>query len=93
MAKKMVRTHVVLPKDLVERIDKLVGQQRRSQFLSEAIVEKLSRIALAEAAEEAAGSLAALDVPGWETSESARRWVRSLRTADAERLQRIQEQA
>ena len=86
-----MRTHVVMPKDLVASIDRLVGRRHRSRFLAEAAAEKLARIQLREVAEQAAGSLAGVDIPGWETSESAAEWVRASRRADDARLHRVQE--
>ena len=83
--KEVVRTHVVLPPDLVDEVDRRVGPRRRSQFFADAAVEKLARLRLAEAAEQAAGSLADLPTPGWETPESAASWVHSSRRHDDER--------
>jgi hypothetical protein len=69
-----VRIHVVMPTNLVASIDQIVGRRRRSQFLVEAAAEKLARLQLAQLVEDAAGSLADVDIPGWETSESAAEW-------------------
>jgi hypothetical protein len=44
---------------------------------------------LIKAAEKAGGSLEHIDIPGWETSESAAEWVRALRRLNNERLERI----
>jgi hypothetical protein len=77
-----VRTHVVIPRELVASVDRLVGRGRRSAFFAEAAAEKLARLRLAAVAEQAAGSLAAVDVPGWETPEAASAWVRGSRAAD-----------
>ena len=81
MTEEAVRTHVVLPRELVESVDQLVGRRARSRFFAEAAAEKLSRLRLARAAKRAAGSLADAPIPGWETSESAAAWVRDLRYA------------
>ena len=89
MTKEAVRTHVVLPKDLVEELDELVGPRHRSEFIAEAATEKLARLKLARAFEKFAGSLADVDIPGWETSESAAEWVRASRRLADERLARI----
>src|SRR3989304_3474545 len=86
MPKELMRTHVVIPKELVESIDKTVGRRARSRFLVEAAEEKLRRIRLARAADKVAGSLANVDIPGWETPEAASKWVRDLRKSDDERL-------
>ena len=74
-----MRTHVLLPKELVERVDHAVGPRRRSEFVAAALTEKLDREQLLALAEKAFGSLADCDVPGWETTESTREWVRRQR--------------
>lgn len=74
-----VRIHVVMPKELVEQIDALVGKRRRSEFIVEAVREALDRRKRAELGRRLAGSLADVDIPGWESSESAAEWVRALR--------------
>jgi metal-responsive CopG/Arc/MetJ family transcriptional regulator len=80
---------VVLPEELVQSIDRLVGRRKRSEFVAEAVAEKVARLRLIEATEEAAGSLANVDIPGWATSEEAAAWVRASRKMDDDRLRRI----
>ena len=89
MTKEAVRTHVVLPKALVEELDELVGPRRRSEFIAEAAKEKLDRLKRVRAFEKVAGSLADVDIPGWETPEAAAEWVRASRRLANERLDRI----
>jgi metal-responsive CopG/Arc/MetJ family transcriptional regulator len=81
-----MRTHVVIPKQLVDSIDELVGTRNRSRFFTEAVEEKLSRVRLVRAARKLRGWLAGMDIPGWESSESAAKWVRSSRQQDDETL-------
>ena len=76
---EMVRTHVLLPRDLVTRLDAVAGPRRRSEFVAEALRKELDRQRLVETMERAIGSLADVDIPGWETSESTREWVRAQR--------------
>jgi metal-responsive CopG/Arc/MetJ family transcriptional regulator len=71
----MVRTHVLLPKDVVEEIDRSVGERRRSGFLAEAAREKLERQRRVQTLERFAGWLKDVDIPGWETPEAAAEWV------------------
>jgi hypothetical protein len=71
-----------MPNDLVEAIDTLVGKRRRSQFIAEAVAAELRRRRLSAALAEMKGSLADVDIPGWETPESAAEWVRALRRGD-----------
>ena len=89
----MTRTHIVMPKELVKEIDRLAGPRGRSAFVTEAVEEKLRHERLREIAEKAGGSLADVDIPGWETSESAAEWVRASRQADEERLRRLLERS
>lgn len=80
------RTHVIIPSELVQSVDELVGKRSRSRFFSEAVEEKLARAKLANAARKVVGSLADVDIPGWETSDAAAAWVHDSRRADDERL-------
>jgi hypothetical protein len=66
---------VSLPKDLVEEIDRRVGERRRSGFLAEAAREKMEREDRAQTLERFAGWLKDVDVPGWETPEATAEWV------------------
>ena len=79
-----MRAHVVMPQELIEEIDALVGSRKRSRFVVEAVEDRLRRERLKAALAEMAGSLAEVDIPGWETPEATSEWVRSLRReADA----------
>lgn len=89
MADSTVRAHVLIPRETIEAIDRVVGRRGRSRFLADAAEEKLRRIRLIEAADRVAGSLANVDTPGWNTPEEVDEWVRSLRRADDDRLQRL----
>jgi hypothetical protein len=83
---KLVRTHVLLPAELVAELDRVAGKRGRSRFLAEAAVERLKRIRRVEAAKAVAGSLATVNIPGWETPASTSEWVRGLRREADERL-------
>lgn len=76
------RAHIVMPAELVEEIDAQVGPRKRSRFVQEAVEEKLRRLRLQASLSEMAGSLAAFDIPGWETSRAAAEWVRAQRGGD-----------
>lgn len=73
------RTHVILPEDLLEELDARVGQRRRSEFIQEAIAEKLARLRRVEAFDAVVGSVADGEIPAWETRESTAEWLRMLR--------------
>jgi hypothetical protein len=73
------RVHVMVPTELLSALDATVGERRRSHFIVEAIETELRRQRLRRALSEMEGSLANVDIPGWETRESAAAWVRALR--------------
>ena len=77
-----IRTHVLLPEDLIKEIDSLVGSRRRSSFFVDAAQEKVKRMKLKKIALKAAGSLAVVSTPGWETSKKAALWVHDSRRLD-----------
>lgn len=81
-----MRVHIVIPEELISEVDELVGARRRSQFFEDAVREKLKHMKLLTAAESAAGSLADVDTPGWESSEAAAAWVDAVRRADNQRF-------
>jgi len=90
----MVRTHVVLPKELVEAIDALAGPRKRSEYIAEAlaaaVTEKLRRARVLDAAIRAAGSVKEGDVPEWDTEEGVREWRRTL-WSGSERTRQLEE--
>jgi metal-responsive CopG/Arc/MetJ family transcriptional regulator len=88
MDAEMVRAHVVIPRDLLDEIDSRVGQRKRSDFVTEALREKLVRERQREALRVSAGVLNRADYPQWETPEKVSAWVREQREQDTERLLR-----
>lgn len=82
------RAHIVLPEELLEAVDRVVGKRKRSRFVEAAIREKLSREALSAALRESAGSIDLSDYPEWKTPEGVSAWVRSGRGGDDARLAR-----
>lgn len=82
MASETIRTHIVFPRELVDAVDDLVGQRKRSAFVTEAVAEKLQREQLGRALAETAGSLSDKDYPQWETPEKISAWVREMRALD-----------
>lgn len=83
------RIHIMVPEELVDELDKRVGKRGRSKFVVAATAKELRRVRLREAIKDAAGALSDVNVPGWETPEAAVEWVRDLRKADEERLDRL----
>ena len=84
------RVHVVMPKELTDEIDSLVGQRNRSSFICEASREKLTRQKQSEAIRKFAGSLRQQDYAEWKNGSAD--WVHNLRQEDErireERLKR-----
>ena len=64
------RAHVVLPEDLLTKIDELVGKRERSHFIAEVLEAEVRRRRLLAALEGMEGSLADVDIPGTQRPES-----------------------
>ena len=84
-----MRTHLVLPDDLVQADDELVGKRRRSAFVTEAVRERVRREQLRRALRETAGILKAEDHPEWADSRRVAAWVRKVRRESERRLKSI----
>ena len=83
-----MRTHVILPEDLVKSVGALAGKGKRSQFIEEAIREKLRIDNLLAALEATAGAFSASDHPHWDTPEKVAAWARESRRQDDKRIDR-----
>jgi len=84
-----VRTHVVLPAELVRQIDELVGRRKRSAFIEDAVGERMKRERLRKALATTAGMLRDDYPPEWESPDTTREWLREIRASGEERLRRI----
>lgn len=78
----VVRTHVLLPRELVKEIDRRVGPRRRSEFLARAAQRELDLETRLRLLDEFIGSMKGRSIPEWETSDSAAAWVREQRVSD-----------
>jgi predicted transcriptional regulator len=83
MAEELMRTHIMLPKALVEAVDQLVGHRKRSAFLVQAVEEKLAHERLGQALAMTRGYLDKDAHPEWATPEKTSAWVREMRAIDA----------
>ena len=81
------RTHIVIPEQLVARIDIIVGKRGRSKFLTQAAEKELMRLGQLKAIEAAAGSWKDKDHP--ELKHGAAKWVDKLRREDEKRFQKV----
>jgi hypothetical protein len=88
MCKEIMRTHIVVPEELIAEVDRVAGKRKRSRFVEEAVREKLARVALDAALAETAGILSPADYPEWENPEQISAWVKAGRQEDESRLQR-----
>lgn len=86
-----IRTHVVLPEQLIKDIDALVGKRGRSEFLAEVAAREVKRRRLME--------LLSRPEPFWkeedhpELKDGAAAWVRKMRQEDEKlRLKKRSEQ-
>ena len=88
----MARTHLVLPRKLVDEIDALVGPRRRSEYVAEVLEEQLRR----ERLKQALATLMAAPQAGsgeaeWDNAESPAEWVHALRHAGSNRERWLRE--
>ncbi len=81
------RTHIVIPEQLVTRIDIIVGKRGRSKFLTQAAEKELMRLGQLKALEAAAGSWKDKDHP--ELKRGAAKWVDKLRRQDEKRFEKV----
>jgi hypothetical protein len=77
-----VRTNLLLPKELVDEVDRHAGPRGRSRYVAEALADRLRRDQLREAVVATAGSLRHEDYPHWRTPEDVVSWVRERRTEE-----------
>lgn len=69
-----VRTNLMLPKDLVDEVDRFAGPRGRSRYVTEALEARLKRDRLRDAIQASAGIWK--DHPLFPTSEAVVEWVR-----------------
>ncbi len=81
-----VRANITFPKDLLLKVDLLVGEGRRSAFLAESVREHLSKIKFAEVAKGSAGIFNPKDYPHFSTPKKVRSYIRSYRNKNSARF-------
>jgi predicted transcriptional regulator len=79
-----MRTHISVPDDLIQEIDKLAGRRKRSAFIEEAIRVKLINERQKAAFDKSGGPLDPEKYPHWRTSEAVSAWVSARRKEDQE---------
>ena len=81
------RTHRVIPEQLAEEIDTLVGKRGRSSFLTEAAWKEVRRLRMLNALEDASGAWKDKDHP--ELKGGAARYVEKIRKEEEKRFDRV----
>jgi hypothetical protein len=79
-----VRTNLLLPRELVDEVDRYAGPRGRSRYVAEALAERVRRDRLREAVKATAGRLPWKDYPHWKTSEDVVAWVHRLRAEETD---------
>lgn len=74
-----VRTNLLLPKELVDEVDRFAGERGRSRYVAEALRARLKRDRLKEAIAQTSGVWTADEYPEFATSEKVVEWVRARR--------------
>jgi hypothetical protein len=74
-----MRTNLLLPKALVDEVDRYAGPRGRSRYVAEALEARLRRDRLRSAVDASAGRLRAEDYPYWDTPDKVVEWVRARR--------------
>jgi predicted transcriptional regulator len=80
------RTNIILPDKLVEEVDRVAGKRKRSQFIAQAIQERLAKIKFEQALARAAGAWRDENHPDLSTQEDINRYLKRVRQATNERL-------
>jgi hypothetical protein len=80
LVRMTVRTNLLLPKALVDEVDRYAGPRGRSRYVAEALEARLRRDRLREAVRATAGAWKAN--PLFPTPESVVEWVRELRAEE-----------
>lgn len=83
-----MRTHIIIPDNLVKTIDRLVGPRSRSQFVVEAIEKELKKIARQQLAEKFSGRLSKNKLAGWTKGLTSGEWIEKMRSVDESKLKK-----
>jgi hypothetical protein len=83
-----IKTHLVMPGDVVAEVDRIAGKRRRSLFIVEATREKLAKERFIKVLEETSGAWSDSNHPDLMTTKSVENYVREKRQAYGKRLKR-----
>lgn len=82
-----VKTQIIFPEDTLKKLDRVVKKRGRSNFVVEAVEERLKGIKLQNALKVAAGLWK--DREDMKTDKDIKKYLKSLRGSDAAREKRL----
>jgi Arc/MetJ-type ribon-helix-helix transcriptional regulator len=82
-----VKTQIVFPEELLQELDRHVKERQRSDFVVEAVQEKLQRLRLEESLSRAGGLWK--DRSDMKTDSQVNKYLKRLRGADTRRQSRM----
>jgi hypothetical protein len=84
---RTVKTQIVFPEELLRELDKAVKSRERSEFVVQAVEEKLERVRLQKALERASGLWK--ERPEFKTDAKVQQFVQKLRGEETRRRRRL----
>jgi dTDP-glucose pyrophosphorylase len=84
-----MKAHLVLPREILEEVDKIAGKRRRSLFIAEATQEKLERDQFLKTLEETKGAWTDKNHPELRTPKDVERFVEEKRRSYRKRVKGI----
>ena len=84
-----MKAHLVLPREILEEVDKIAGKKRRSLFIAEATQEKLERERFLKVLEETKGAWTDKNHPELKTAKDVKRYVDEKRGSYRKRVKGI----
>lgn len=88
LARKTRRGHLVIPLDLMDRLNKHAGKRGKSKFVAEVLEQELMRLEQIRTFEQAVGSIDLSKHPEWQ--KGSYKWVRDIRQGDERRRAHIE---
>ncbi len=85
-----IRAHVMLPEELIDEVDELVGKRQRSHFVAEAVELRVRNERLLRALRRIREADNPVDVEGWDDPES---WVGEQRALERDHWAEQEESA
>jgi hypothetical protein len=85
---RTIKTQIVFPEDLLQELDQIVKERQRSEFVVEAVQDKLQRLRLEKSLEIASGLWK--DRSDMKTDTQVRKYLKRIRGADTRRQNRLQ---